>query len=245
MLKKSKKKEIISETIYRSIREMIFLNRYKPGLHLNAERLSRELSVSRTPVWNAIRRLEREGVVRRVPNRGVLVVENSLERVQEQLLVLNALDRLAVRLTCNRMTEKTIDLLSNCLTDQLRGMETEDLVLFGTAEMRFYGYIHEASGVSYLKELFDSITSQLLPSEINFLPILPAIYLANEEVLEALKENNTERVEKAIDRHIQITMGQVKTQIESRAKQQEIVRRAKEKREAGTGKARTKRVRPV
>jgi len=65
--RKNKKKESMSETVYHAVKEMVYLNRFKPGLRLNMERLSRELGVSRTPVWDAIGRLEQEGIVRKCP----------------------------------------------------------------------------------------------------------------------------------------------------------------------------------
>ena len=77
----SDKKEHVSETVYQAVKNMVFLNRFKPGRSLNVERLARELGVSRTPTWEAIRRLDQDGIVRKVPNRGVYMREDPLERV--------------------------------------------------------------------------------------------------------------------------------------------------------------------
>jgi DNA-binding GntR family transcriptional regulator len=228
--RKNKKKESMSETVYHAVKEMVYLNRFKPGLRLNMERLSRELGVSRTPVWDAIGRLEQEGIVRKVPHRGVFMVESSLERVREQLLVLNALDKLAGTLACERMTEKMLETLSACLADQLRGIETEDLVLFGTPEMQFHGHIYKASGLFYLKELFDLISSQMLPTRLNFLPALPAMYSANAELIEALRDRDFDRVQKAANDHTQAIVNAIDKQMKSEAERKEMVRRVKEKR---------------
>jgi DNA-binding GntR family transcriptional regulator len=227
--RKNKKKESMSETVYHAVKEMVYLNRFKPGLRLNVERLSRELSVSRTPAWEAIRRLEEEGIVRKVPHRGVFMVESSLERVREQVLVLNALDKLAGALACGRMTEGTLEKLSGCLADQLRGIETEDLILFGAAEMQFHGHIYKASGLFYLKELFDLISSQMLPTRLNFLPALPAMYSANVELIEALRDRDLDRVQKAADDHIQAITDSINKQMKSEAERKEMVRRVKER----------------
>lgn len=219
----------MTETVYRAVKEMVFLNRFRPGLHLNVERLSRELRVSRTPVWSAIRRLEQEGIVRKVPYQGVFMVEITLGRVREQVMVLNALDNLAGRLASERITEKMLGKLAICLADQLHGIENGVFVKFGVAEMRFHGYVYEASGIFYLKELFDLITSQLLPSRLNFIPALRAMYSANEALLEALSRHDPDGVEKASNEHIQAIVGAIDEQTKSETEKKEMVRFAQEK----------------
>ncbi len=222
-----KKKELMSETVYQAVRNMVFLNRFKPGRRLNVERLARELGVSRTPAWEAVRRLEQEGIVRTVPNRGVFMRENSLARVYEQMEVLGALDPMAGRLACGRITEQTIRKLMRCMRDQLKGIEVGDLVLYGAAEMQFHRLLYVASGNKYLAELFDSVTLQMLPSRLNHIPALPSIYLTHQEIIEGLKNRDPDRVEKALNRHIEIMLALIKEQMRSDAERKEIVRQIK------------------
>ena len=154
------------------------------------------------------------------------MVENSLERVREQILVLNALDHLATRLACERMSENVLSKLSMCLADQLRGMEAEDLVRFGTAEMQFHRLIYGASGISYLKELFDLVASQLLPSSLNFVPALPSMFMSNDELMQALMDQDIGRAREAIDRHTQAILDAISEQMKSRTALKEMVRKA-------------------
>jgi DNA-binding GntR family transcriptional regulator len=88
-----KEKEIMSATMCRALRSMIGVHRFKPGQRLNVEELTRELGVSRTPVWEAIRRLQQDGIVRNIPHRGVFLAENPLERVRGVIQVRSALDQ--------------------------------------------------------------------------------------------------------------------------------------------------------
>src|SRR5215467_14137539 len=55
--------ESLGERVYRSLRDLILSQAYPPGSKLNVEQLCRNLGVSRTPVWDAMRRLETEGLV--------------------------------------------------------------------------------------------------------------------------------------------------------------------------------------
>jgi len=63
----------LSDQVYSVLKEMIANYRFVPGSYLNLEQLTRDLGVSRTPAWEAIRRLEQEGFVTIEPKQGVLI----------------------------------------------------------------------------------------------------------------------------------------------------------------------------
>ena len=116
----AKRKELLSQTAYEAIRDMIIAHRFAPGLRVNVEELGRELGVSRPPVWEAIRRLEQEGVLRKIPNRGVFMIKNSPEKLFEQVQMRGPLDALAGCLACRRIDSRTLARMSRCLTSEPR-----------------------------------------------------------------------------------------------------------------------------
>ena len=63
----------LSNKVYLVLKDMIANYRFKPGSRLNVEQLTKELGVSRTPVWEAVSRLEQEGLLETIPNRGVFM----------------------------------------------------------------------------------------------------------------------------------------------------------------------------
>ena len=73
--------EDLGDRVYRAVRNLILGQLFPPGSKLNIERLCRELRVSRTPVWEAMRRLESEGLVETVPRQGVCALNFRVERV--------------------------------------------------------------------------------------------------------------------------------------------------------------------
>jgi DNA-binding GntR family transcriptional regulator len=89
----------LSEDAYEFIREL-FVNgtRYDPGDKISVEELSRELGVSRTPLWGAINRLEAEGIVEVVPRQGVYLINYDPDRVLEIYVAREALEGMAARL---------------------------------------------------------------------------------------------------------------------------------------------------
>jgi len=58
------KKEMLSSQVYRALKDMIVNYRFSPGSRLNVEKLVKEFAVSRRPIWEAIRRLNRKGSLR-------------------------------------------------------------------------------------------------------------------------------------------------------------------------------------
>jgi len=218
-------KELLSEKVYRAVKKMIAIHRFQPGLRLNVEKITRELGVSRVPVWEAIRRLQQEGIVRTIPNRGAFLLENPLERSLEIIEIRGHLDKLAGRLASERISDRILEQLAQSLHDQLQAIETADLGAYSSADLRFHGLIYEASGNSYLKEMFESITLQMLPARGEWLRILPSLYMDHQEIIEGLANRDQGRVEAALTRHVELAMNHVKGLLQSANERKEMVRR--------------------
>ena len=219
------KKELLSEKVYQEIHNMVALHRFEPGLRVNLEKVAREVGVSRTPVREAIRRLEQEGIVKMIPNRGVFMLENPLERVVEIQEARCAIDKLAGRLAASRITKRILYQLSKCLDSQLQAVESGDPALYSSSDYRFHGLIYEASGNGYLKELFELTMLQMLPARLAILPILPSLYLGHQEILEALRERDPDDVERALGRHTEFIIAHTKEIIRTGHERKEMVRR--------------------
>jgi DNA-binding GntR family transcriptional regulator len=220
-----KKKELMNAKIYRAVKHMIAVHRFQAGLNLNVEKTAREMGVSRTPVWEAIRRLEQEGIVQNIPNRGVFLLEIPIERALEIMEVRGNLDKFAGRLACERINDRMLNKLTQCLPDQLRAIETGDVALYSAADLRFHGLIYEASGNSYLKKLFESITLHMQPARLEILPILPSLYLGHQEIIKGLASRDPGRVETAIMNHIEIAINHLKDQLQSSIERKKMVQR--------------------
>jgi DNA-binding GntR family transcriptional regulator len=228
----SDKKELMSEKIYRALSDMIAIHRYEPGLRINVEKLTRELGASRGSVWEAIRRLEQSGVLQNIPNRGVFMAKNTYERSIEQMEAHGALNRLAGRLACKHVTSRLLNRLSRCLKDQLPAIEAGDLPVYSVTDHRFHRLIYEASGNTYLTELFDLITLHLraIPSEAGIpviLSTLPAIYITHQETIQGLAAKDPDQVDKAILRHEEIIIDSLKQQLQREHERKERVRSIK------------------
>jgi DNA-binding GntR family transcriptional regulator len=75
-----------------ALREMIQSYRFAPGKWINVERLAKDLGVSRTPVWQALKVLESEGLVKHVPKQGIRMASMTLDMAHDLYLVRGMLE---------------------------------------------------------------------------------------------------------------------------------------------------------
>jgi DNA-binding GntR family transcriptional regulator len=222
------KKELLAEKVYQGLRHMLADYRWKPGVRVNVMKIARELGVSRTPVWEAVRRLEQEGILQSIPNRGVFMAETSLERSIEVIQARGALDLLAVKLAASRMTKRALDRLNRSLSEQLQAIEENDVIRYSSADFQFHRLIYEASGNGYILELFESIILQMRPTRLNILPVLSSLYQWHQEIYQGLAGGNSELAEKAMIQHTEIILDLTQESIKSSVVRKELVRRAKD-----------------
>jgi DNA-binding GntR family transcriptional regulator len=221
-------KQLMSETVYQALREIIVSRRFEAGQRLNVEELARELKVSRTPVWEAIRRLGQERILHNIPNRGVFMAERPLERVHDILEVRSALDRLACGLAVENVGRPVLDKISRCLPEQLSALEAADTTAYYRADIKFHRLITEASGNSYLTGLYESITAHVFPTPFDILALLPKLYIVHQEIVAGLSNRDHEQVDRAITQHGDLLKAHVKDQIASEAQRKALVQRIKD-----------------
>ena len=197
----AQKKQLMNEVVYNRLRTIIAGRRFEPGQRINVEELARELGVSRTPVWEAVRMLGREGVLRNVPNRGVFMATNPLDAVRDIIQVRSALDCLACGLAVEHVGRRTIEKLSRCLPEQLTALERGDVAGYYASDVKFHRLICEAAGNGYLRALYESITTHVFPAHFNVLPLLPSLHLLHREIVVGLSDHDRSRVEHAMARH--------------------------------------------
>ena len=112
-------------------------------LRLDEKRLAAALGVSRTPVREALARLEHEGLVRIVPRRGVYVVRKSKNEIIEMITVWAALESMAARLVCDRAGDDEIGSLRALFSDFENGALRFRLNEYSVANLRFHQRIIE------------------------------------------------------------------------------------------------------
>lgn len=143
--------EIVKNTrvteAYGRLRDEIRANRLPPGFQATEPEIAERLGMSRTPVREALIRLEAEGLVELVPRRGARVLPISPEDMAEIYDLLTALEPLAARLVANRKpTAEELEPLIQAIEDMEAALENEDLDNWAEADDRFHQALLRATG---------------------------------------------------------------------------------------------------
>ncbi|WP_294391470.1 GntR family transcriptional regulator [uncultured Sphingomonas sp.] len=128
------------------LRRMILSGELAPGEPLREVALSEQFGTSRTPVREALRTLAAEGLVTLLPNRTVQVSHLDEQAASEVFTVLGALESLAARLACERMTPEQLEILSELQDDMASYFESRDRPRYLEANRMIHELIVEASG---------------------------------------------------------------------------------------------------
>jgi len=143
------------------IRDMIIQDHLKPGEWIREHALAGQLNVSRTPLREALKMLELEGLIRLFLNRGAVVTELTVEEVREKLEVLAVLESLGGNLACQKASDAEIAEIRALHYEMLAAFSRENRLEYFKLNQRIHLAIVAASGNSSLIETHARINAQL------------------------------------------------------------------------------------
>ena len=179
----------VAQLAYEALRKAILamdVYHSDADLRLDEKRLAAELGVSRTPVREALARLEHEGLVRIMPRRGVYIVRKSKAEIIEMIKIWAALESMAARLSCEQATDKEIASLRALFSD------FED-----TGEVRFHLNEYSVANLRFHQRIIELSHSPLLTSIAEGL-------LAHVRAIRTRSLGEDDRAERSIVDHMQI-----------------------------------------
>ncbi len=151
----------LRDVVFKTIRQAILTGELHPGERLMEIHLAKKLGVSRTPIREAIRQLELEGLVVMVPRRGAQVAHITEKSMSDVLEVRLALDELAVELACQRITKEEIQALKDACHDFEVAVDSADIRNIADADIRFHDIIFEASRNTRLIQMVNNLAEQM------------------------------------------------------------------------------------
>ena len=150
-------REVVCETLRNAIIEGVL----KPGERLMEIQVSEELGVSRTPVREAIRKLELEGFVVMIPRRGTYVSDLSIKDINEVFEVRTALDVLAAGMAAERITADELEQMERLLVELGEYIEQNDIEKIVEADSKFHDLLYSASRNNRLVGIINNLREQL------------------------------------------------------------------------------------
>ena len=191
--------------VFHAIREDILKGRYKEDDELRETTLGKELGVSRTPVREALRQLELEGLVKIIPNRGAFVTGISEKDVRDIYMVRSVLEGLCVQMAAEHMTKERIDELEEVLLLAEYYLEKGNMEQLTELDGKFHQILYTASESRILEHVLSDFHKYVQLARRNSVKTESRAQKSLEEhreILEALKENDAEKAEKLANTHI-------------------------------------------
>ncbi|HSM39395.1 MAG TPA: GntR family transcriptional regulator [Afifellaceae bacterium] len=150
----------LKDHIYEVLRTAILdMNIYQEDadLRLDERKMAEQLGISRTPIREALARLEQDGFVEIQPRRGVFVRRKSLEEVLEMIVVWAALESMAARLVTENASDAEIKSLRKLAAKYSQHAARADIAEYSEANIKFHQRILELSKCSMLKSVADGL----------------------------------------------------------------------------------------
>lgn len=203
----TKQRENSEDSVYKKIKNAIRKRYIKQGSQLVEVALAQQLGVSRTPVRSAIKRLEAEGLVNSIPNRGAFVITPTYREIEETFQVRSELEQMAARLTAASITIKQVKELNDLIGKEITIFDKTNLDEYDGVNASLHMKIAEFSGntvlYTYIKELLDRTRIYLILFDPFFkLEISPTI-ASHQAIVDALAAHQPEAACLAIRSHLQ------------------------------------------
>lgn len=191
----------LRDVVFNTLRQAILKGELKPGERLMEIQLANKLGVSRTPVREAIRKLELEGLVLMIPRKGAEVAEITRQDMEDVLEVRTALEELAVKDACDHITDAQLSELKKASNEFKKALlEGKDLVTCADADMHFHDVILSATNNRRLIQMLNNLSEQMYRYRME--------YLKDERTHKTLIEEH-DAIRRALKKHDKVKAGAV------------------------------------
>ena len=158
----------LRDVVFNTLRKAILRGELKPGERLMEIQLANKLGVSRTPIREAIRKLELEGLVLMIPRKGAEVAQITEKNMQDVLEVRKALEELSVQLACERITPEQVEEMKMAAEDFRKVLKSGDVTKIAEADVKFHDIIFAATNNQRLITLLNNLREQMYRFRVEY-----------------------------------------------------------------------------
>lgn len=151
----------LRELVLEALREAIFNGVLQPRERLMEIQLAEELGVSRTPVREALRKLEQEGFIVMVPRKGAYVADLSLKDIEDVFEIRIALEGLAASLSAERITDEELEVMERLLAEKAEAIKSLNMEKLVEVDTQFHETIYNSSRNERLSNIISNLREQI------------------------------------------------------------------------------------
>ena len=198
----------LRELVLTSLREAIFNGTLKPRERLMEVQLAQELGVSRTPVREALRKLEQEGFINIIPRKGAYVAELSLKDIEDVFEIRIALEGLAASLCAERITGEELRELERLLLAKEIYIQHQDLQQVVVVDGDFHANLYQGSHNARLKNILENLRDQIQryrTTSLSFPGRMDISLKEHRQILQAITKGDGAKASLLLQEHLQNT----------------------------------------
>lgn len=196
----------LRDVVFNTLRQAILRGEMEPGERLMEIQLAQKLGVSRTPIREAIRKLELEGLVIMIPRKGAEVAHITEKDMRDVLEVRCTLEELAVQLACKNVTPEYVTELraANKLFES--AIVSRDIMSIVDADVHFHDVIYAMTGNARLIQIINKLREQMYRYRLEYIKDARShsiLISEHEDIIDKIEHNEVEAAKAVIRQHIQ------------------------------------------
>ena len=195
----------LRDVVFKTLRQAILKGELEPGERLMEIQLAERLGVSRTPIREAIRKLELEGLVLMIPRKGAEVAKISESNLRDVLEVRRSLEELAIDLACQRITEEELDELNRAEVDFKAAIENGDAMQIAQTDESFHEIIYNSTKNQKLVQILNNLREQMYRYRLEYIKDAEKrqiLLVEHESILRAIRSRHVAEAKEAVRAHI-------------------------------------------
>lgn len=195
----------LREVVFRALRNAIVQGEFQPGERLMEVTIANKLGVSRTPVREAIRMLELEGLVVMIPRKGAEVANITVKDLKDALEVRMAIESLSVRLTCERIDEKGKEELKQVCIAFREAINSKLVPAIVEADEAFHNTIYKLSQNPRLINIAQNLREQVYRYRVEYVKDFSYhdnLVTEHDQITNAILLGDANTAERIMNEHI-------------------------------------------
>ena len=211
----------LRDVVFNTLREAILRGDLVAGERLMELQLAAKLGVSRTPIREAIRMLEQEGLAITIPRKGAIVAGMTEKDMQDVLEIREALEELSVQVACDKITDEEIAKLQKNMKNFEHSLKSGDLKKMAQADVEFHDVIYQATDNPKLISMLNNLREQMYRYRVEYLKNPQnheQLLKEHEAIYKGIVEKDKKAVTEMIRRHISNQVTVVKNMIREQEK---------------------------
>lgn len=195
----------LRDVVFNTLRQAILRGELEPGERLMEIQLAERLGVSRTPIREAIRKLELEGLVLMIPRKGAEVAKISEKSLKDVLEVRRSLEELAIELTCQRIIDEGMAELEEAQKAFASAIHKGDAMAIAEADEHFHELIYRATENSRLVQILSNLREQMYRYRLEYIKDAgkrQILIVEHEKILRCIRRHSIAEAKAAVREHI-------------------------------------------